>query len=103
MATSGKKFKASLRAMTDWLRKKRCHLKTRELFATLIRKVRGHCNYYGVSGNMPRLDSWYYEVRRLVFKWLNRRSQRRSCNWSGFNAMWKHFGVPSPRITGYWE
>ena len=103
MATSGKKFKASLKAMTDWLRKKRCHLKTRELFATLIRKVRGHCNYYGVSGNMPRLDSWYYEVRRLVFKWLNRRSQRRSCNWNGFNAMWKHFGVPSLRITGYWE
>lgn len=103
MATSGKKFKASLQAMTIWLKKERCHLRTRELFATLIRKVRGHCNYYGVSGNMPRLDSWCYEVRRLVFKWLNRRSQRRSCNWDGFNAMWKHFGVPSPRITGYWE
>jgi len=103
MATSPKKFQASLQAMTDWLKSQRCRLRTRELFATLARKVRGHCNYYGVSGNMPRLDSWYYEVRRLVFKWLNRRSQRRSCNRDGFNAMWQHFGVPSPRITGYWE
>jgi len=103
MATSTQKFRASLQALTNWLKSTRCRLRTRELFATLIRKVRGHCNYYGVSGNLSRLSSWYYAVRHLVFKWLNRRSQRRSCNWAGFIAMWQHFGVPRPRISGYWE
>lgn len=103
MATSSEKFTASLQAMTAWLRSQRCRLRSRELFATLARKVRGHCNYYGVSGNMLRLDRWYSEVRRLVFKWLNRRSQRRSCNWTEFNVMWQHFGIPRPCITGYWE
>ena len=37
-------------------------------------KLLGHFNYYGVSGNMDMLNSFYNLVRRIVFKWLNRRS-----------------------------
>jgi hypothetical protein len=33
-----------------------------------------------------------------MFKRLNRRSQRRSYTWDGFEAMLKHFCVPGPKI-----
>jgi hypothetical protein len=33
-----------------------------------------------------------------LFKWLNRRSQRRSINWQGFKDLLEHFGVPRPRV-----
>ena len=35
-------------------------------------------------------------------KWLNRRSQRKSCNWQGFGEMLAHYKIPNPRIIGYW-
>ena len=41
-----------------------------------------------------------YEAIRIVFKWLNRRSQRRSKNWTRFKELLRHFQVPSPRIEG---
>ena len=37
--------------------------------------------------------------QRLLFKWLNRRSQRRSYTWAGFNGLIKHLGVKRPGIT----
>ena len=36
---------------------------------------------------------------RIIFKWHNRRSQRRSKNWAGFKELLKHFQVPQPRIV----
>jgi hypothetical protein len=38
-------------------------------------------------------------AKRLVFKWLNRRSQRRSSNWTTFAQMWSALGLPPPRIV----
>ena len=103
MRTSKKKFHASLAAFRTWIRKVRNMFKTSEIFKKLNQKLRGYWNYYGVSGNSKMLGNYYYEVLRILFKWLNRRSQRKSCNWQGFSEMVKHFKVPGPRITGYWE
>jgi len=60
-------------------------------------------NYYGVSGNAEMLKRFYEQSCRTVFKWLNRRTQKKSCNWQGFREMLAHFKVPLPRIIGYWE
>jgi hypothetical protein len=49
------------------------------------------------------LRSFYRQVSLIVFKWLNRRSQRKSCNWQGFREMLEHFRIPHPRIIGYWN
>ena len=43
--------------------------------------LRGHFQYFGVSGNSRSLRQYLYASRRLLFKWLNRRSQRRSVTW----------------------
>ena len=103
MRTSKKKFHASLAAFRTWIKKVRNMFGTAEIFRKLNQKLRGYWNYYGVSGNSKMLGNYYYEILRILFKWLNRRSQRKSCNWQGFSEMVKHFKVPGPRITGYWE
>ncbi len=82
--TSRKKLKASLAALTAWIKEKR-HCKLSWIFRTLRAKFRGYWNYYGVIGNSASLQSFFYLAQRILFKWLNRRSQRRSYTWKGFD------------------
>ncbi|MBW2603521.1 MAG: group II intron reverse transcriptase/maturase [Deltaproteobacteria bacterium] len=103
MRTSKKKLRAALAAMLLWIKRERCRLGTAAIFIKLRQKLQGHWNYYGVSGNYDMLRSYYQQVLMMIYKWLNRRSQRKSCNWLGFQEMLKHFRVPRPRIIGYWS
>jgi len=103
MRTAKKKFKAALAAMGSWIKIGRCKLGTAMIMEKLRAKLQGHYNYYGVSGNCEMLCSYYHQVCLIVFKWLNRRSQRKSCNWKGFGEMLEFFKIPRPRIIGYWD
>jgi group II intron reverse transcriptase/maturase len=96
--TSRKKFQAALTALKDWLRQNR-HQRLRWLGEKLRAKFQGHWNYYGVIGNSCSLHNYWHHAQKLVFKWLNRRSQRRSYTWTGFNAMWQTLALPVPRIV----
>lgn len=57
----------------------------------------GHLQYYAVSGNSRSLRNYVDRVGRLLFKWLNRRSQRRSINWPRFKPVLATL-LPAPRI-----
>ena len=65
---------------------------------TLKSKLQGGWNYYGVIGNSERLWDYAWHAKRLVHKWLNRRSQRRSYNWTTFHEAWERWKIPSPQI-----
>src|SRR6266852_3574081 len=67
------------------------HRRGGEQFKLLNAKLRGYYNYYGVRGNYESLDKFFYQVRRLHLKWLNRRSQRPSYNWTGYDELIRHF------------
>ena len=54
---------------------------------------------YGVRGNARALWDFYEEVKKLLFTWLNRRSQRRSYTWKAFTQMLKNIRLVRPRIT----
>ena len=95
--TSREKLYASLVNFKVWL-KKSSRLPKNILFAMLNRKLRGYYNYYGIIGNYKSLGSFVYRVTQTLFKWLNRRSQRKSYNWEGFKELVKHFGIVKPRI-----
>ena len=97
--TSRKKLRSSLKGFTDWCKENR-HLKIRVMFEQLNSKLRGYYNYYGVHGNYGSLKQFFSSAMRILMKWLNRRSQRRSYNWSGFSAVLQHFEVKRPRIVG---
>jgi group II intron reverse transcriptase/maturase len=96
--TSPEKLRSSLANFTDWIKTHR-HQPLRRLFATLNSKYRGYWNYFGVIGNGASLQRFFHLTQRLLFKWLNRRSQRRSYTWVAFNALAQHFQVERPRIT----
>ncbi|MDD5269552.1 MAG: group II intron maturase-specific domain-containing protein [Methylococcales bacterium] len=68
------------------------------LFAKLNQKLRGYWNYYGIRGNYESLNDYLQDIKRILFKWLNRRSQRRSYNWIGFIALIDDFNLTKPRI-----
>lgn len=97
--TSAKKFRAKCKAMNGWLKSVRNACEVKEWWPVLQAKLRGHYQYYGVSGNMRSLRRYYHRTTRLVFKWLNRRSQRRSYYWDGFRAYLNHYPLPPPRIV----
>src|SRR5450631_818083 len=52
----------------------------------VVRHLQGHIQYYGVSGNFRSVQRYRHYARRLLFKWLNRRSQRRSVTWARFHT-----------------
>ena len=96
--TSRKKLRASIVAFTEWIKTNR-NKKISRLMTTLRAKYRGYWNYYGVIGNYGSLKTFYYQTVRILFKWLNRRSQRLSYNWTGFKDLLQQFMIPAPRIT----
>jgi group II intron reverse transcriptase/maturase len=96
--TSPKKLRASVKAFTEWIKANR-HRRVSTLMRALSQKLRGYWNYYGVRGNAASLSRFYDQCQRLLFKWLNRRSQRRSCTWREFDALLRRHSIPLPRIV----
>ena len=103
MRISKKKFKLAISNLLSWIKKNRSNLGTKELFIKLRQKLQGHWNYYGVCGNFEMLWKYYHQALEMMFKWLNRRSQKKSCTWGRFTEMIKHYRIPRPRIIGYWD
>jgi len=97
--TSRKKFRMKCRELNNWLRKIRNYKKTKEWWPILQAKLRGHYQYYGVSGNMQALRRFYSLTLRMTVKWLNRRSQRKSYSWKGFYKYLDHYPLPEPKIV----
>ena len=95
--TARKKFGAKLKEFKEWLKKARA-LKTKELWETAKAKLRGHYNYYGVTDNLRGIARFGQQVKRLLFKWLNRRGKRGCLTWEKFAEMLKRFPLPKPRI-----
>ncbi len=98
LLTSRRKYRASLKNFSDWCRRNR-HLKMTDLFRKLSAKLRGYYNYCGVIGNFESLSDFFRHAMKRLFKWLNRRSQRKSYNWKGFNELLRYFRIERPRIT----
>jgi RNA-directed DNA polymerase len=96
--TDRKKFAGKVREMKEWLRSVHSCLHIREWWWVLQAKLRGHYQYYGVSENSRGIASYYYTVKKLVFKWLNRRSQKKSINWKRFIAYCDRHELPKPKI-----
>jgi group II intron reverse transcriptase/maturase len=95
--TARKKYRAALASFQDWCRK-HCRLPKAVLFAKLNAKLRGYYQYYGIRGNFDSIGDFSYHALRLLFRTLNRRSQRRSYNWKGFAELLKVFKLARPRI-----
>jgi group II intron reverse transcriptase/maturase len=94
--TSKKRLRRALVEVSQWLRQERNARKLPDLWQAIRRKMRGHFNYFGVTDNSPALYRFERGVQRLIFKWLNRRSQRRSFTWESFRRYSKRHPLPRP-------
>ena len=85
--------------MKDWIRKARSW-PLRMILSSLKKRLRGYWNYYCVISNSAMTWRYNSAVMKLVFKWLNRRSQRKSYTWEQYKRRW--FGqwqIPGPRTV----
>jgi RNA-directed DNA polymerase len=96
--TSRKKLRQKLTGMNQWLKSHRSSMPLREWWQILKQKMLGHYRYYGIRGNSRSLLSYEYHVKRLVYKWINRRSQKSSYNWKQFIKWLEHNPLPRPKI-----
>jgi RNA-directed DNA polymerase len=95
--TAPKRFTKSLKALTAWCKANR-NLKVSELAKKFKSKLQGYCNYFGIECNAASVGRYYFLATATLYKWLNRRSERRSYNFKGFNELLDHFGIKLPGI-----
>lgn len=95
--TSGKKFRQKVKDFRAWMKRNR-HKKLNELIMSIRAKLLGHYRYYGMTDNIEKLNAYKTQVENLMFKWLNRRSQRNSYTKERFNQFLQDIGLPQPKI-----
>jgi len=96
--TRSARLRRTVQNVADWCRRHR-HLPVKEQHTALTRRIQGHFNYFGVSGNFRSLLLIIEETKRAWFKWLRRRSQQKHLTWEKFGALLRRFPLPRPRIT----
>ena len=97
--TSRKKMNIKLIETNQWLKAIRSKVKIKDIWGTLSAKLRGHYNYYGISSNSKSIQNYYYRTVLMTFKWMNRRSQKKSFNWEKFNKYLKRYPLPQPALV----
>ena len=96
--TEPKKLAKRIEAFRDWIKEIRNRKKLDEIWEMAAAKLRGHYQYYGVSFNLAKLNQYYFAATQSLFKWLNRRSQKRSFTWERFEK--RLLFTPLPRPSG---
>ncbi len=93
LARKVKKFK-------EWLKDTNNQVPVSEVWEGAKRRLIGHYNYFGVNGNIRSLHQYYHSCTWMLFKWINRRSQRKSMNYEQFKSylIWNPLPAPSIRV-----
>jgi RNA-directed DNA polymerase len=98
LKTRAKTINSKLKKVSKWFKETRNKIKLKEIWKTFCAKLRGHVQYYGVSHNLDHVEKFLYESTRIAFKWLNRRSQRKSFTWKKFELFKEKFPLPKAKI-----
>ena len=92
LRTSRKKLRKIVYEFKHWCREHR-NKRMQWIMAQVKSKLRGLANYFGVIGNSASLREILYLFKRMLYKWLNRRSERKSYNWKTFMQMLRFYNV----------
>ena len=96
--TSKENLCRKIKETKEWLKNIRNKLRLKEWWPVLKSKLTGHYNYFGVSGNYRCLQQFYNKIFSTVFKWINRRSQKKSMNFEQYLNYLQWNPLPTPRI-----
>lgn len=96
--TAKDRLQRSISRINEWCKLNR-HESLTSQCKMLNSKLRGHYNYYGVTGNSRSLNTFYRQAVRCWLKWLSRRSNRK-LTWARFNMLTKlTFVLAKPKIV----
>lgn len=95
--TAGDRFGRAVKRVYEWCRRYR-HAPVAWQHEHLERKLRGHDNYYGISGNYDALARFRHEVRGVWRKWLDRRSWKARMTWQRFQCLLERYPLPAPVV-----
>ena len=95
--TAKDRLNRTLRRFSEWCRWHR-HDPLDTQHRMLVKKLKGHYGYYGITGNFPALAKVLYAAKRIWRKALARRSQQR-LSWAKMQRILDRFPLPRPRIV----
>jgi len=99
LKTRARTLATKLKRVNEWAKQIRNERPLKEIWKILKAKMRGHVQYYGVSHNAKKVERFIYKTRRIMFKWLNRRSQRKSFTWEQFGFFIATNPLPAVKIV----
>ncbi|MFR1647665.1 MAG: group II intron maturase-specific domain-containing protein [Clostridia bacterium] len=83
--------------MKVWIKEHR-YLKIAEMIKQINIKLRGHYQYYGITDNDNSINLFKRCINKLLWKWLNRRSERKSYKNEQFKIVMKQNPLLTPKI-----
>lgn len=99
--TDGKRMRAKLKRVNEWAKYIRNRVRLSEIWRRFCRKIQGHIAYYGVSFNLYHVRQFVWRAVKILFKWFNRRSQRKSFTWEKFHRYMDTHPLPQIHIVHY--
>ena len=93
--TARKRLQSTKTDYSEYIKTSR-HMRTPLLIDKLNQKLRGHFNYFGAVGNLDSLYGVYHHVVGLLYKWLNRRSGRKSMTWEKLKRLISYRSLVRP-------
>ena len=88
------RFSATLKRLREFLWRYRNTSSMPWLLSRVWAVVRGWVNYHGISDNHQRVKSFILCVKRLLFKWMNRRGGRKRMTWDRYVRGLKRMDFP---------
>jgi len=96
--TDGKRLGTKLKKVSEWAQSVRHKGDTRRIWKSFCKKLQGHIQYYSVSHNAKRVETFIYRAVRIMFYWFNRRSQKKSFTWEQFGRFMQRHPLPAIRV-----
>jgi hypothetical protein len=93
-----KRISSKLRKIKDWCKYIRNKHKLPVIWKIFCSKLRGHIQYYGVTFNSKAVSNFIYKAVKIMFKWMNRRSQKKSFTWGKFYLFIGRNPLPKVKI-----
>jgi hypothetical protein len=96
--TACNRLQRAIKKVADWCRAN-FHKPLTAQCRTLSQKIRGHCAYYGITGNADALQRFRAAVVRTWHKWLGRRHRHGNLSWPSFVQLLERYPLPNVRVV----
>ncbi len=70
----------------------------KEIIKKINQILTGYYHYYGITDNSRSIWNFRYQVIKMLYHWLNQRSQKKSYSWKGFHDMLKEYPIAPAKI-----